>query len=41
MSFMVNQDDRVYQANLGEETPNKAQAISQFSPDNGWQTIDQ
>lgn len=41
MSFMVNQDDRVYQTNLGEETPNKAQAISQFSPDNGWQAIDQ
>lgn len=41
MSFMINLDDRVYQANLGEETPDKAQAVSQFSPDSGWQAIDQ
>ena len=41
MSFMVNQNDEVYQANLGDETQSKARAISQFSPDSGWQAIHQ
>ncbi|HCB1497343.1 TPA: DUF2950 family protein [Klebsiella michiganensis] len=41
MSFMVNQNDQVWQANLGEETQSKAQAISAFSPDPDWQTINQ
>lgn len=41
MSFMVNQNDQVWQANLGEETQSKALAISAFSPDPDWQTINQ
>ncbi|MBZ7104617.1 DUF2950 family protein [Klebsiella michiganensis] len=41
MSFMVNQNDEVYQANLGNETQSKARAISQFSPDSAWQVINQ
>ncbi|WEJ82771.1 DUF2950 family protein [Kluyvera intermedia] len=38
MSFMVNQDDRVYEADLGEETEQKVQAMNQLSPDAsvGW-----
>lgn len=41
MSFMVDQDDRVYQANLGEETATLAQAITRFAPDAKWQAITQ
>ena len=41
MSFMVDKTDRVYEANLGAETAQKAQAITQFSPDSsvGWQAV--
>lgn len=39
MSFMVDMQDRVYQANLGEETENKAQAITQFTLDDSWQQV--
>ncbi|HHT5723268.1 TPA: DUF2950 family protein, partial [Klebsiella pneumoniae] len=39
MSFIVNQDDKVYQANLGENTPDIAQAISHFAPDANWQIV--
>ena len=41
MSFMVNQNDQVWQANLGEETQSKAQAITAFSPDSAWQAVNQ
>lgn len=41
MSFMINQNDEVYQANLGDETQSKAQVFSQFSPDSNWQAINQ
>ncbi|WEJ89379.1 MAG: DUF2950 family protein [Klebsiella huaxiensis] len=41
MSFMVNQNDQVWQANLGEETQSKAQAITAFSPDSAWQVVNQ
>lgn len=43
MSFMIDQRDRVYQANLGPDTAQKAQAISQFSPDSsvGWQAVEE
>lgn len=37
MSFMVSQDDRVYQADLGPQTPEKAAAISRFSMTAPWQ----
>lgn len=33
MSFMIDQQDRVYQANLGEESAAKAQEITRFTPD--------
>lgn len=41
MSFMVNQNDQVWQANLGEETQSKAQAITAFSTDSAWQVVNQ
>lgn len=39
MSFMIDQHDTVYQANLGEESAVKAQAITHFAPDAGWQVV--
>ncbi|NCB88425.1 MAG: DUF2950 family protein, partial [Gammaproteobacteria bacterium] len=41
MSFMIDQDDRVYEANLGAESEQKAQAIARFDPDAsaGWQAV--
>ncbi|WP_306726516.1 DUF2950 family protein [Klebsiella quasipneumoniae] len=41
MSFMIDQHDTVYQANLGEESAAKAQAITRFAPDAdaGWQVV--
>ncbi|KJF83762.1 hypothetical protein UA44_06310, partial [Klebsiella aerogenes] len=32
MSFMIDQNDRVWQANLGEESATKAQAITHLPP---------
>lgn len=41
MSFMIDQHDTVYQANLGEESAAKARAITRFAPDAdaGWQVV--
>lgn len=39
MSFMVDMQDKVYQANLGEETEKHAQAITRFTPDGAWQQV--
>lgn len=41
MSFMIDQNDRVYEANLGAESEQKAQAITHFDPDasTGWQAV--
>ncbi len=41
MSFMIDLHDTVYQANLGEESAAKAQAITRFAPDAdaGWQVV--
>lgn len=43
MSFMIDQNDKVYQANLGEESATKAQAITRFAPesDAGWLVVNQ
>lgn len=38
MSFMVNQDDRIYQADLGKES--NVQAITRFAPDAQWQVAE-
>ena len=40
MSFMVNQDDRIYQAELGKETSKKAQAIDTFSAIEPWLPVE-
>ena len=39
MSFVINQDDKVYQANLGSESQQKAQALTSYSPDKAWQPV--
>ena len=40
MSFMVNQDDKVYQANLGRETEKNVAKINKFNADAHWQTVE-
>lgn len=39
MSFMVNQDDRVYQADLGKETEKRVTAINQYREDEPWKPV--
>ena len=36
MTFIVNQDNVVYEKDLGPDTAKQAQAISQFNPDKTW-----
>ena len=40
MTFMVNQDGKVFQADLGPDTPAKAAAIKRFDPGKGWSPVD-
>lgn len=40
MTFIVNQDGVVYQADLGPDTAKLAQAISAFNPDESWVTAE-
>lgn len=39
MSFVINQDDRVYQTNLGPDSAQKAQALTAYRPDKTWQPV--
>lgn len=39
MSFMINQDDRVYQSNLGVATAEHAQAINRFNLIGSWHEV--
>jgi hypothetical protein len=40
MTFMVNQDGKVYQADLGPETRAKAQSLQRFDPGKGWSVVE-
>jgi hypothetical protein len=40
MTFIVNQDGRIYQSDLGKETRTKAEAMQRFDPGKGWTTVD-
>ena len=40
MSFMVSQDDRVYQTDLGEDSGLKAIAIEKFIPHDPWKPVE-
>jgi len=39
MTFMVNQDGKVYQADLGPNTQARATAIQRFDPDKAWTEV--
>jgi len=41
MTFIVNQDNIVYQKDLGAETANLAAAMTDFNPDDSWDPADQ
>jgi hypothetical protein len=39
MTFIVNQDGKVYQCNLGEDTSRIAVAMTEYNPDNTWTPV--
>lgn len=39
MTFIVNQDGKVFQKNLGEKTLQIAGAMKEYDPDNGWTLV--
>ncbi|MFL6719207.1 MAG: DUF2950 domain-containing protein [Burkholderiaceae bacterium] len=39
MTFMVNQDGKIYQADLGPETPTRAKQLQQFDPGPRWSLV--
>ncbi|HDC4635363.1 TPA: DUF2950 family protein [Enterobacter cloacae] len=39
MSFVINQDDKVYQADLGNDSEQKARALTAYNPDKTWQPV--
>lgn len=39
MSFMISGDDSVYQADLGEASPQKAQTLNAYAPDSNWHPV--
>jgi len=40
MTFIVNQDDIVYQKDLGKDTKKTAEAMTAFNPDRSWRMVD-
>lgn len=39
MTFMMNQDGKIYQADLGPETQSRADQMPQFDPGQGWSLV--
>ncbi|MCW1829365.1 DUF2950 domain-containing protein [Enterobacter asburiae] len=39
MSFVINQDDKVYQSDLGSDSEQKAWALTAYHPDKTWQPV--
>ncbi|ESL83599.1 hypothetical protein L423_01876 [Enterobacter roggenkampii] len=39
MSFVINQDDKVYQSDLGKDSEQKARALTAYNPDKIWQPV--
>ena len=39
MTFIVNQDGKVYQSNLGEKTSRIARAMTEYNPDSTWTPV--
>jgi hypothetical protein len=40
MTFMVNQDGKIYQKDLGPKTESLAAGIKSFNPDRTWDAVD-
>jgi hypothetical protein len=40
MTFIVNQDGKVYQQNLGEKTSRIAGTMKSYNPDNAWTLVE-
>ena len=40
MTFIVNQDGRIYQADLGPDTKAMAEGMQRFDPGRGWSAVD-
>ncbi len=40
MTFIVNQQGRVYQKNLGPDTAKIAAAMTEYDPDTTWQLVE-
>jgi hypothetical protein len=41
MSFIINQQGRVYQKNLGANTDKSARSLTEYDPDPSWRLVDQ
>ena len=39
MTFIVNQDGKVFQSDLGRDTAQKARAMQRFDPGPGWEAV--
>ena len=39
MTFIVNHDGKVYQADLGPKTTERATAMQRFDPGKGWSAV--
>ena len=39
MTFIVNQDGKVYQRNLAEKTSKIAEAMKEYNPDSDWTLV--
>jgi len=39
MTFIVNQDGKIYQADIGPETKTKAEGMQRFDPGEGWSAV--
>ena len=40
MTFIINQQGRVYQKNLGPDTAKLAPAFTEYDPDSTWKLVD-
>jgi hypothetical protein len=40
MTFIINQQGRVYQKNLGPNTAKLASAMTEYNPDLSWKLVD-
>ena len=39
MTFIVNQDGKIYQSNLGEKTSRLAEKLTEYNPDSSWTLV--